>query len=563
MTAELAGDLAVFLAFIMALVSGAAFFITALGKKNLFYLGVRAYILQIFFTAAASVYLFYLIFSHDFTVNYVYQYSSSDLPLFYLLSSFWAGQEGTYLLWLLFSSLFGLILVYRGRRYTTWAMAFYSLINLFFAVILLSLSPFRPLSFSATEGAGLNPLLQDPWMVIHPPMMFLAYAAAGIPFVLALAAMARRDFSEWLKITFPYVGLTSLALLAANVMGGYWAYKTLGWGGYWAWDPVENTSFVPWVISLSLIHGMLVEKRTGALRRSNLLLSCALFFLVVYGTFLTRSGVLADFSVHSFVDLGINAFLIFFMLLYLGVVLTVYFTSRSPEKEGKPMNYNVFSQSFMLFAGMMLLLILGVVVLFWSSLPLITRYVTDNPTSPDIATYNAFAFPLAILVSLFLTLTPFVVGAGEKDSRLKARAVIFAVIALVIAGGLLGGKVATVPIAVTVLIYVAVMLVYLSNRRLTFRVLLALTAGIAGVIAGLLFSVRSFEFLFFIGAALAAATAHIESIVRYLSKHPNLVGGHLSHFGVGLMLIGIILSSAFPFNEKVVLPRDQKKTVLQ
>lgn len=560
MSVELAGDLAVFLSFLMALIAGAAFFITASGRRNLFQLGVRAYVLQILFVIAACVYLFYLFFTHDFRINYVYQYSSTVLPFFYLLSSFWAGQEGTYLLWLLFSSLFGLVILYRGGRYTTWGLVFYSIINLFFAVILMNLSPFRLLPFPAAEGAGLNPLLQDPWMVIHPPVMFMAYAAAGVPFALALAAMVRRDFSDWLKISFPYVVLTSLLLIAANVMGGYWAYKTLGWGGYWSWDPVENTSFVPWVISIGLIHGMLIERRSGALRRSNLLLTCVMFFLVVYGTFLTRSGVLADFSVHSFVDLGINSFLVFFMMLFLVITLVVFFVSRSPEKIGRPLNYNIFSQDFILYAGMMLMLVLGAIVEFWSSLPMITRYFMANPSSPDVATYNAFAFPLAILVSLFLTLTPFVVGKGRESAGLKTRAVGFGLAGLVLAGVLLILDAVDMPLAVTLLIYVAVMLIYVSEGYLRTRLLTVLASGVVAVIVGLMMGVRSFGYLFFIGAAVAAAGAHVHIIIKYLRNRPGMVGGHLAHFGVGMMLVGIIVSSAFATGEKVVLPRNVEKS---
>ncbi len=559
MSVELAGDVAIFLSFVMALLAGAAFFITATGRRNLFAFGVRAYVLQILFVFTACVYLFYLIFTNDFRINYVYQYSSTTLPFFYMLSSFWAGQEGTYLLWLLFSSLFGLVILYRGGRYTTWALGFYSIINLFFAVILMNLSPFRLLPFPAVEGAGLNPLLQDPWMVIHPPVMFLAYAAAGVPFALALAAMVRRDFTDWLKISFPYVVVTSLLLVAANVMGGYWAYKTLGWGGYWAWDPVENTSFVPWVISIGLIHGMLVERRSGALRRSNLLLACLTFFLVVYGTFLTRSGVLADFSVHSFVDLGINSFLVFFMMLFLVITLVVFFLSRTTEKTGRPLNYNIFSQEFILFAGMMLMLVLGAIVEFWSSLPMVTRYFMDNPSSADIATYNSFAFPLAILISLFLTLTPFITGAGKESAGLTTRAGIFGAIGLVLAVVLLVLDAVEMPLAVTVLLYTAVMLIYASEAHLRLRLLTALGAGVAAVIVAILLGVDSFAYLFFIGAGIAAAGAQVQTIIQYLGSRPELVGGHLTHFGVGIMLVGIIASSAFSTGEKVTLPRHEEK----
>ncbi|UCD94864.1 MAG: cytochrome c biogenesis protein CcsA, partial [Candidatus Zixiibacteriota bacterium] len=419
------------------------------------------------------------------------------------------------------------------------------------------ISPFRELEFSTTEGGGLNPLLQDPWMVIHPPVMFLAFALAGIPFVLALAAMVRKDFSDWLKLSFPYVGLTSLALGVANVLGGYWAYKTLGWGGYWAWDPVENTSFIPWVMSLGLIHGMLIEKRSRSLRQSNLLLTALLFLLVIYGTFLTRSGVLADFSVHSFVDLGVNAVLIAFVLLFLGLTLGIFLFSWTRLRVGEPLNYNVYSRDFVLFIGMVLLFILGVVVLFWSSLPLVTKYLTSNPAAAEISTYNTFAFPLAILISLFLTISPFVRGPGYKSSAVRIRILLATAIALAVGGGLWNFELARAEIAVAVAVYLMAIVIYFGDRKITGRLGAALFSGIAAIAVSFILGVWQLDYLFFIGAAAASAAANIIVMAEYLPKNIHLAGGHLTHFGYGLMLVGILASSAFSTNEKLVLPRDR------
>jgi cytochrome c-type biogenesis protein CcmF len=554
------GNLAIWLALAMAVATAASYLISALGKKNLFRLGSRAYSLQTIFVAVAFSYLYYLFFTHNFAIRYVFEYSSSDLPFFYLLSSFWGGQEGTYLLWFFLSSLFGLVILKKGRLYTGWGMFFHSLIHIFLAIILLTLSPFRPLEFHAHEGAGLNPLLQDPWMVAHPPAMFVAFAMAGIPFALALAAMIKKDYSQWLKISLPYTAITSLALIIANVLGGYWAYKTLGWGGYWAWDPVENTSFVPWAVSIALIHGMLVERRSGALRRANLLLTGLIFFLIIYGTFLTRSGVLADFSVHSFVDLGVNGILVGSLIGFLALTLGVFILSRSPGMSGKPLNYNIFSRDFILFAGMALFLILGIVVEFWSSLPLITRYLTANPAAAEIETYNSFAFPFAIIISLFLTLSPTLVGPGIKVERLRSKSLVAAVIAIAIAGTLYAFHLINPTIAVTLAVYIAVLIIYIVAGDLARKFAQALICGGAGVIIALILGVRSFEYFFFIGASLAAAGAHVNLIIQYISRRPELVGGHLCHFGFGVMLVGILASSAFSVNEQVVIPRHENRT---
>ena len=161
-----------------------------------------------------------------------------------------------------------------------------------------------------SDGQGLNPLLQNPWMTIHPPIMFLGYAATAVPFAFAMAALWERRYDEWTKASMPWALVTVVTLGCAILLGGYWAYVTLGWGGYWGWDPVENSSLVPWLASAALVHGMLLQRARGRFRKLNFSLAILAYVLVVYATFLTRSGVLADFSVHSFVDLGITGWLV-------------------------------------------------------------------------------------------------------------------------------------------------------------------------------------------------------------------------------------------------------------
>jgi len=559
MTSGQPGELATILAFAMTFLSGAAFFISALGKKDFYDLGVRAYKMLIVFASLATIWLFYLFLTHDFSIEYVYSYSSRDLALHYIFSAFWAGQEGTYLLWLLLSAFFGLLILRYGRQYKLWGMAFYSVVNLFLTIMILVASPFKSSGMVPPDGAGLNPLLQDFWMVIHPPMMFVAYAVAAVPFALVLAAIVKKDYSDWLKISFPIVGITSLLLLASNAMGGYWAYKTLGWGGYWAWDPVENTSFVPWVISIALIHGMLIERKTGAFRRTNLLMTISIFLLVVYGTFLTRSGVLADFSVHSFVDLGTNAVLISFIAGFLLISLGLFFFRRSSEMIGKPFNYNIFSREFVLFAAMFLLFVLSVIVLFWSSLPFLTKYISENPSAAEIATYNSFALPLAILICLFLTLSPYLsFGNGAKSKISKpVPAAAFGLVAAVVS--LVAGKV-VIAIAFTVFIYTTTLLLYLFNNTIRRHVIVALIYGLFGVAVAFLLGVRSLTNLFFFGAALTASGAFVGSLIRKIPKNFGKAAAEIAHFGTGIMLIGILASSYYSTGERIILSRDISKS---
>jgi cytochrome c-type biogenesis protein CcmF len=222
------------------------------------------------------------------------------------------------------------------------------------------------------DGQGLNPLLQNPWMVIHPPVMFIGYASLGIPFAFAIAALWMQRYDEWTKVSMPWVLLSLGSLGTAIMLGGYWAYETLGWGGYWGWDPVENASLVPWLATLALTHGMLLQRGRGRFRRLNLVLAIASFLLVVYATFLTRSGVLADFSVHSFVDLGITGMLVFNMgfFLLMSVGLLLYRWREIPAEVG---DEPFISRTIFFVVGILLTILIGVVVLFGTSAPLISR----------------------------------------------------------------------------------------------------------------------------------------------------------------------------------------------
>ncbi|MEM9598432.1 MAG: cytochrome c biogenesis protein CcsA, partial [Acidobacteriota bacterium] len=251
----------------------------------------------------SAVVLALALWRRDFRIEYVYQYSGTDLESHFQLAAFWAGQKGSFLIWLMWGVLLGIPLSRTAGRDEPTVMLAYLPTVFWLAILLVRNNPFVMLPEAPADGAGLNPLLQDDWMVIHPPLMFVGYAAAAIPFAFAVGAMWRGDMRNWAARAFPWALGGFLVLGTAILLGGAWAYRTLGWGGYWGWDPVENASLIPWLIGVVLIHGLYLERSRGRYRRLNLLLSCLLYLSVLYGTFLTRSGVLADFSVHSFVDL--------------------------------------------------------------------------------------------------------------------------------------------------------------------------------------------------------------------------------------------------------------------
>jgi ABC-type transport system involved in cytochrome c biogenesis permease subunit len=274
------------------------------------------YALQVIGLATLAYWLAHLFLTHDFRYAYVSNYSSRAMEKRYVFASFWGGQEGTFLLWALWSTLLAALLFRVRNRLAPTAIFFANWSPIFLLLILTAQSPFRLLAHAAADGAGLNPLLQDPWMTIHPPTLFLGYASLILPFALAMATLVHRDEGAWIRSAPPFVLLSTVILGTGFTMGGLWAYKVLGWGGFWGWDPVENASLVPWLFNVALLHALLVQRATGALGRTTLFLALTSYLFVLYGSFLTRSGVLADFSVHSFVDLGLSGFL----LAFLGVV---------------------------------------------------------------------------------------------------------------------------------------------------------------------------------------------------------------------------------------------------
>ncbi len=557
MSPNLPGDLLIFFAFAFNLIVGVLFFLIARGKTSYESLAKRSYnVLAICITLAVA-YLYYLFFTHNFMIRYVYDYSDRSLPFFYILSSFWGGQEGTYLLWLFFNVLLGYLLIYKSGQYRNYAMVVFSLVNLFFLLILMKLSPFALTKFQAADGAGLNPLLQDPWMVVHPPVIFIGYAMSAIPFSIAMSALIINDFSGWVKRIFPWVAVTAIMLGGGNILGGYWAYKTLGWGGYWAWDPVENSSFIPWFVSLALIHGLVIERRTGALRKSNVLMTAFVFVLIVYGTFLTRSGVLADFSVHSFVDLGINQYLIGFLVFFALMTLILFFP-RIKAMGHVPMSYNIYNREFFLFGGMMLLFLFSVVVLFWTSLPLLTKLVGADPRAADVSTYNDFAVPFAILYALFLAASPSTNFTNYKPAGWMGKLAVAAVVGLLLGFGLFHFMLgATMVFAVVFTIVVCGLFMFLLKSDLRKSLLLPLVGLIAAIAISLLVGVHDYMFLLFFGVVSMALVANTQSVVDFLPGRWNLMGGQLAHAGFGFMLIGILASSAFTTSDKLVLPRGQ------
>ena len=351
--------------------------------------------------ALASLYLWILLLNDDFTCPYVASYSSVSMPTVYKISAFWAGQEGSFLLWLLFHAVAGLVLSY--QQTSTKALAIYNFLQAALAVLVISKSPFpfEELGVTIGDGVGLNPLLQDPWMAIHPPLIFIGYAFLAVPFSLSLGNL----LTEPVKRNFLYSArrwtLIAWAFLGAGIfVGGYWAYKVLGWGGYWAWDPVENSSLVPWLMSAVLLHLINLSKSKPAVMPITHLAAIFTYSLVIYGTFLTRSGILGDFSVHSFSNsnVGLTIAIINAIVLIGGLFILMQKVQYLPK--GKM--YESFGErAFTILLASLILVFIAVIVWIGMSMPLLTAAM-ENPVAVDTDFYTRTTSPLALVIALLI-----------------------------------------------------------------------------------------------------------------------------------------------------------------
>ena len=348
----------------------------------------------------ASIYLWVMILGDHFEIAYVASYSSKELPLMYKISAFWAGQQGSLLLWLLIHALASLCLCCRQHMKAAGLLV-YALIESLLVILVLAKSPFVASVTAVQDGVGLNPLLQDPWMAVHPPVIFIGYALLAVPFAYAMGALLKdEDQKSWLEPARRWA-LFAWGFLGAGVfIGGYWAYKVLGWGGYWGWDPVENSSLVPWLLAGAFVHILHVAKRRPAALSVLHLSVIFTFALVIYGTFLTRSGILGDFSVHSFsgTSIGMTLAVVNAIVLIGGLALLAVKAGNLPQ--GKLYEAHA-SREFCLLLGALVLVFISAIIFIGMSMPLFTQLI-GKPAAVDTDFYVRTTLPLAIAMCLIM-----------------------------------------------------------------------------------------------------------------------------------------------------------------
>ncbi|MBL0102738.1 MAG: cytochrome c biogenesis protein CcsA [Bacteroidetes bacterium] len=529
------GNLLVILAGTAALLSTISYYF-ALRKNDSAWkkLARQAFAIETFSVLGIFGILFYLIFNQRFEYFYVWEHSNSVMPLRYILSCFWEGQEGSFLLWMFWHCVLGWILIATSKEWENGVMFVISLVQVFLAsmifgivifghkigsnpFILLREHPdFANLPFikmpdylsKIKDGRGLNPLLQNYWMTIHPPTLFLGFASTVVPFAFAIAALIQKKYTEWIKPALPWTVFGVMILGTGILMGAAWAYESLSFGGFWAWDPVENASLVPWMTMVGLLHVMLIYRYRTRSLMSTYILDIATFFLILYSTFLTRSGILGGSSVHAFTDLGMSGHLLIYMLFFLVLSIVLLVINRKALKEHTEEEH-VSSREFWMFIGMLVLVIGSLQITFTTSIPVFNKLFGSKlaPPADPIDHYNQWQVPIAILVSLLLAIGQYFKYKKSDSKELWKKLSLSLIIAAVITG---------------------LSAFYLGSYRVHYY------------------------FLFF--ASVFAFVANFDYFIRTLKGKFENSGPSIAHAGIALILLGALISNS----KKEVISRNLK-----
>lgn len=520
------GHLFVITAFVSSLLATWAYFKGRNQETSWTSFGSKVFYVHVISVIGIIGTLFYLITNHYFEYHYVFSHSSKLLPVYYQISCFWEGQEGSFLLWMFWNAILGIILINTNKFWRAPVMLIMSLTQLFLSSMILGVvifnvkigsSPFMLLrdvidapifktnpNFIPEDGNGLNPLLQNYWMVIHPPTLFLGFATTVIPFAYCIGGLVIGKNKEWIRPALPWAQFSALVLGVGILMGAYWAYETLNFGGYWNWDPVENAIYVPWLVLVASIHVMIAYKKSGSALKLSLILVVATFILVLYATFLTRSGILGNSSVHSFTDLGLSGQLLLYLFAFLA--LSIYLIAiRWKSIPGSKQEVSTYSREFWIFMGAAILCFMAFQVLAGTSIPVYNTIAEalgfELNMAPAIDMYKAYSRP-QLIMAVFLAILS---GTGQffwwkKMDKQKLKA------------------------------------------ELTIPFLLALTISSIIILVG---RITEPAYLVLLIAATYSVVANAKILWSIGSSNFKLTGGSITHIGVALMLIGILFSSGY------------------
>ncbi len=498
-----------------------------LNNRNLVKSARGAVMAAAILSTTASLALVYLLVTSDFSIKYVYDYTSTDLPLFYKFAALWAGNGGSLLLWLWVLTVFAALVTYADKikELTTYVSSILMGNAVFFLFILAFVTnPFEKLPLSPAEGAGMNPMLQNFGMVIHPVTTYLGYVGFAVPFAFAMAALIiKKSDDRWIKLTRKWTILAWMFLTLGNLYGAQWAYVELGWGGYWAWDPVENASFIPWLTGSAFLHSVMIQERKNMLKIWNVSLITITYLLTLFGTFLVRSGILT--SVHAFGNSSLGTFfLVFTGIVFVGSFWLI-FDRLNMLREAREFESYISKESSFLLNNLILVGI-AFATFFGTIYPLIGEAFTGTRPTVSIPYFNAVNAPLGMLMILLMGICPLIAWRKSSGKSLRDNFLI--------------------PVAGS-LIFAA------AAFALGLREVYALAAftTVAFVIVSTLME-------FVKGTAVRMKMTGenpVTALVRLMVRNRRRYGGYIIHLGIIMLIIGIIGSQAFDrFVEKTVSP---------
>src|SRR5580704_2943841 len=421
------GSFALLLAFALSVYSFGGGLVALLfpGERNWERLGEtarRAGIVVFGAVVLAAIALVVSAFRDDFTIAYVFHHSNRELPGPYKFATLWSGQEGSLLFWSLLLAGYGFVLRLRYKtdpRLFAYASVVLAAVQIFFlALVNFAANPFGLLEGPLrADGSGLNPLLQYPEMVIHPPMLYLGYVGFTVPFAFALGALIMKYPGEkWISITRRWTMVTWAFLTCGVFLGAHWAYSVLGWGGYWGWDPVENASLMPWLTGTAFLHSVMMQEKRGMLKMWNMWLIFSTFMLSILGTFLTRSGIIS--SVHAFAQSSIGKWFGWFLLITLAVFCFFFFKNKSHLKSEHKLESLISRDSSFLFNNLLFVL-LFFTVLGGTWFPKISELVQGNKVTVGAPFYNRVAIPVALLLLILTAVGPLLAWRKTSFESLK------------------------------------------------------------------------------------------------------------------------------------------------
>lgn len=483
----------------------------------------------------AMIAMLYALLVHDFRLRYVAHVSNRAMPTSYIIASLWGGQEGSMLLWLWLVTMYSALAVLQNRQRNRELMPYVvatlmSTSLLFITMLVLVEDPFRLLPQEPRDGQGLNPLLQNPLMVIHPPNLYLGFVGFSVPFAFAIGALASgRLDTQWIRSIRRWTLVAWLFLTIGILLGGQWAYVELGWGGYWAWDPVENASFMPWLTGTAFLHSIMVQEKKGMLKVWNMVLVILTYGLSIFGTFLTRSGIIA--SVHAFAQSSLGPYFLYYLAVILAIAITLLI-KRLPQLQSEHRLESVISrESSFLFNNLFLVGIMFA-VLWGTMFPIISEAVRGVKISVAAPFFNQVNVPLGLGL-LFLSGVCPLIAWRKASTRNLRRNFLYPL---------------TWSFVVTAFLY------SVGVRHVVALISFAICLFVVGTIV--------LEFYRGVRARRATNGGTVgQAFVALIRRNRRRYGGYIVHFGMVLLFVGITGSSAYQIEKNLVLRPGERAQV--